>query len=309
LIRRLILQGSCNVLYNRHMEIDAVEIFVKVVQVGSFAEAARQLKVPTTTVSSKIARLETKLGATLIHRTTRKLNISPAGRAYYNRAIKALDELKAGQLEIESAASEPTGLLRISAAQDAARSLLPAIMKAYLAKYPKVSVEMVITNRRVDLVAENFDVAFRAGNLKDSQLIARKVREISGAMWATPAFLKKAGRIEKPEDLEAFESVIFAPLGREVELSNDRRKVKVRLNGRLIADEFDVVKAMAELDLGLAFLPDFVAEDGPQRSKLVRVLPDWTWARGNRLSLVYPEQAFMTPKLRAFIDVATGKDT
>jgi DNA-binding transcriptional LysR family regulator len=126
------------------MDLDAVEVFVKVVQARSFTRAARELSMPNTTVSSKIARLERRLGTTLLQRTTRKLHITPAGQAYFEHCVQGLDHIRAGEAELESKAREPGGMLRITASSDIAHTLLPPIIAALLNRYPKVGVELVV---------------------------------------------------------------------------------------------------------------------------------------------------------------------
>ncbi len=154
------------------MDLDAVEVFVKVVQARSFTRAARELSMPNTTVSSKIARLEKRLGTTLLQRTTRKLHITSARQAYFEHCVQGLDHIRAGECELESKAREPDGTLRITAASDIAHTLSPPIISAFLDRYPKVGVELIITSRFVDLLSEGVDLAVRPGPLKDSSLIS-----------------------------------------------------------------------------------------------------------------------------------------
>jgi DNA-binding transcriptional LysR family regulator len=288
------------------MDIEAIEIFVKVVQVGSFAEAARQLKVPTTTVSAKMARLEKSLDTTLIQRTTRRLNITPAGQSYYQRCLKALAELKAGEEELQISSKVPTGTLRITAAYDVAHSLLPPIIKKYVELYPKVKVDVVVTNRVVDLVAEGIDVAIRAGELKNSELIAKKFIAMSGGMFASEAYLKKNGKLKILRDLENHQYILFRPfIGKKVELTDGKKKHSFEPTGRISTDELQTIMSFADLDLGIALLPLFLAENHVKDGRLLRVLPNWSWSAGGKLSLVYPSQAYVTPRLRAFLDLAT----
>lgn len=157
--------------------LDGIDVFVKVVQAGSFSAAARLLAMPLTTVSGKVASLEKRLGITLIQRTTRKLNITQAGDAYFKHCVRALEEMNAGEKEILTTRSEPEGLLRITAPADLGHSLLPAVVRNYLKTYPKTQIELLLTDRVVDLVGEGVDLAIRVGPLKDSSLIARKFRD------------------------------------------------------------------------------------------------------------------------------------
>src|SRR5688500_2364282 len=157
------------------MNLDGVDVFVRVVEAGGISAAARQLGMPATTVSAKIARLEERLGVTLIQRSTRRMHVTSAGDTYYRHCREALAALVAGEGELAAATAEPSGLLRITVPYDLAQTLLPPVVEAYLARYPKASIEIVATNAQLDLLAEGIDLAIRAAPaLKDSTLQARK---------------------------------------------------------------------------------------------------------------------------------------
>jgi len=286
------------------MELDAIEVFVKVVQTGSFSRASRELRMPNTTVSSKVARLEKRLGTTLIQRTTRKLRVTPAGQSYFERCVRGLDEIRAGEDELESTAKEPAGLLRITAASDMAHTLLPPIIQKYLKKYPKVSVDLVVTSRIVDLLAEGVDLAMRPGPLKDSSLVARPFFAGKLALWATRSYLKRYASVKEPRDLENHQLLVFKPLAsQDFVLSSGSKQARLNYEGRIFADEMETLANLAALGEGIALLPAFLAR-GEKGRRLVQVLPEWHWGEG-RLFLVYPGQRFVSPKLRAFIDLAT----
>ena len=159
---------------------------------------------PLTTVSGKVASLEKRLGITLIQRTTRKLNITQAGDAYFKHCVRALEEMNAGEKEILTTRSEPEGLLRITAPPDLGHSLLPAIVRIYriyLKTYPKTQIELLLTDRVVDLVGEGVDLGIRVGPLKDSSLIARKFRDGEVFFWASSSYVAKRGSPRHPRDL------------------------------------------------------------------------------------------------------------
>jgi DNA-binding transcriptional LysR family regulator len=286
------------------MELDAIPVFVKVAQLGSFTRAAKTLNMPNTTVSAKVAQLERHLGVTLIQRTTRKLNLTEAGRAYLDRCVRALDELQAAESELHEATSEIQGTLRITAAVDVGQSLLAMMVDRYLKQYPKMEVDLVLTNRMVDLVGEGVDLALRAGKLKDSSLIAKRMMNVRMSLWASKTYLKK-GSPKDLKDLANYKTIHFSPFkDAAIELTNGKQTVKAVLTrGPLHADDFGTVKALAELGHGIAILPDYICENDVSENKLVKVLPEWALQGGN-FSLVYPAQKFVTPKVRAFIGVA-----
>ncbi len=147
------------------MDLNEITVFIKVVQAQSFTKAAQELGMPKSTVSHKISMLERRLGVGLIHRTTRKLSITPSGMEYYKKCLAGLEEIKAAEMEISSLQGDPQGLLRITAPIDIGSKVLPWIVSKFMQEHPKVRVEILLTDRRVDLVSENVDLAIRAAEL------------------------------------------------------------------------------------------------------------------------------------------------
>lgn len=286
------------------MNLDGIDIFVKVVQAGSFTLAARQLGMPVTTVSGKIAALEKRLGVTLIHRTTRKLNVTEAGEAFYKRCVRALAEVEAGEKELTSARSEPEGVLRLTATADVARVLLAPIVTDYLKSYPKVRVEIIATNRLVDLIGEGIDLAFRFGSLKDSTMIARKFIETGASLWASPGYIKKKGAPRHPRDLGKHSGVSYSSMAFDkIRLQRNDEEIEVPFQGRLLVDDMEVIKTFVLQGQGVGLIPDFLCEEENQSGKLVKVLPQWGWGVF-QLSFVYPAQRFVAPKVHTFIESA-----
>ena len=282
------------------MDLDGIAVFVKVVQAGSFSAAARRLGFPNTTVSAKVARLEKRLGVTLIQRTTRKLHVTPAGRSYFERCLRALEEIEAGEAEMTLSAAEPRGLLRITAPGDVAHGLLPQLIGRFLERYPQTRVELLVANRVLDLVAEGVHLGVRGAALHDSSLVARRFMTVSGALWASPAYLAKREAPRTPADLARHEFIRFPRFGaRELRLTDGRSRVDLPAHGRLAIDDLETIRNLALQGRGIAMLTDYLARD----ARLVRVLPRWTWMAG-ALSFVYPGQRFVPANVRAFIDTA-----
>jgi DNA-binding transcriptional LysR family regulator len=286
------------------VDLDGIEVFVKVVQAGSFSRAARLLGMPNSTVSAKVSLLEKRLGTTLLHRTTRKLRLTEQGESYYRRSAQAVEELHAAEHELAEARNDARGLLRLTAAVEIGHSLLPSLVRAFSKKHPQVQIDLRITNRVLDLVEERIDLAIRAGKLKDSRLIARRFSLGDFALWASPSFLRTRPKVSRPEDLARHECLRFSMFKSDAfELTNGKEKVKVPVSGRFIADDFEVLRSLAALGEGITFLPSFLCAEQEKEHKLARVLPHW---RGGAVtvSLVYPAQRFVSPKVRAFIAVA-----
>ena len=286
------------------MDLNAIAVFVKVVQAGSFSRAARLLGMPNTTVSAKVAGLEKHLGVTLIHRTTRKLNITPQGRRFFAQCLRGLQEIEASESALTSSAREPSGVLRITAPGDVAHHVLPPLVSKYVRLHPGVRVELVVTNRVVDLVAEGVDLAIRAIRLKDSTLVARPFLAYSGGLWASRRYVEAHGKPEAPEQLARHEVLSFSRLPRQcLTLSDGHRRVDVKLHCRTIADDLETLRAFVLQGAGIAPIPDFLARGEPG---LMRILPEWTWARAS-LSFVYPGRRFVPPTVRTFIDTALSR--
>jgi DNA-binding transcriptional LysR family regulator len=286
------------------VDLDGIEVFVKVVQAGSFSRAARLLGMPNSTVSAKVALLEKRLAATLLQRTTRKLRLTEQGKSYYQRAVEAVEGLHNAERELVEARNEPRGLLRLTAPVEIGHSLLPALVRAFSRRHPEVEVDLMITNRILDLVEEGIDLALRGGKLKDSGLIARRFALGHFALWASPSYLKKRPKLARPEDLRAHDCLKFSLFKNEAfELTKGKESVKVPVSGRFLADDFEVLRSLAALGEGITFLPSFLCAEQEQQKRLVRVLPQW---RGDAVtvSLVYPAQRFVPPKVRAFIALA-----
>lgn len=285
------------------MEFDAIAVFVKVVEAGSFAEAARQMKLPKTTVSAKVAALERRLGTSLIQRTTRSLHVTDAGQEFFQHCASAVRQLELGESAVASRQSRPSGLLRVTAPVALGRKFLPEITHAYLEKYPDVGVEMLLTNRVLDLVQEGIDLAIRPGRLRNSSLVARRFVDLDVSLWAAPSYLAHAGRPRRPQDL-ARHRLVGHTVFKSATLSDGRASVEVTVDGRVRSDDFDTLKAMLVLGGGIGWLPDFLAMDAAAAGTLVPALPGWKPKAASRVYFVYPRRRYLPPKVQAYIETA-----
>jgi len=288
------------------MDLNEIAIFIKVVQTGSFSQAARALNLPNSTVSYKVSSLERRLGVTLIQRTTRKLNITPAGEAYYKRCVSGLEEINAAEVELTSIQGEPHGLLRITAPVDIGASILPSITSKYMAKYPKVRIEIILSDRRVDLLSENVDLAIRAGELKDSTLIAKRIGTTYFVPVASPKYLKINGTPDHPRELTKHKCLQFTPIGIDTwKFVGPKGSLNVSVPGKVMINHLEMLKMMALMDDGIAYLPTTFVYPEVKSGKLVRILPEWRSAL-SPIHFVYPAQRFVTPKLSSFIEHASS---
>ena len=289
--------------------MDAVTVFVRVVEAGSFAAAAKRLGMPKTTVSAKVAGLERRLGVNLIQRTTRKLRMTDVGEKYFHHCAIATREVELGEAALQSAKVKPSGVLKVTAPVDFGHALLPRIARAYTAKYPDVSLELILTNRIVDLVEEGVDLAIRwAGALKDSSLIARRFIETSSNLWASPKYLKGLGKPTHPRDL-ANAAFLAHPVLKTVMLTNGKSDFELQLNGRVHVDDLEVITAMIMLGEGIAWLPDFLVGDAVEAGRLVPVLSQWRPKKHQNWTyyFVYAGRRYTLPKVESFIQMALGQ--
>ena len=286
------------------MELDGIEVFVKVVEAGSFSGAAKLLGMPNSTVSAKVSTLEKRLGITLLQRTTRKLRATQAGETYFRQCVQALEQLQIAEQELTSAQQEPRGLLRLTAPVEIGHSLLANFVRAFLEKHPKTEVDLVVTNRRLDLVVEGIDLAIRAGDLADSRLIAKRFSVGHFGLWASPSYLKRRGSLKHPKELAPEDCLRFSLFKQNrVELINGKERAQLLPAGRLRADDFEALKAFALLGEGVAYLPTFLCAEEARENRLQRLLADWHGAAVT-FSFVYLAQRFVSPKVRAFIAIA-----
>ena len=285
------------------MDLDAVAVFVKVVEARSFSGAARLLKMPKTTVSAKVAGLEKRLGVTLLHRTTRTLSVTEAGERYYRHCAKAVQELELGEQALLATRDTPSGLIKVTAPIDLGHTLLPRITRAYLEQYPGTSVEIILSNRVFDLIGEGIDLAIRVGSLKDSTMIARRFFDLTVHLWASPGYLETGGEPRHPRDLGKHRWVTYTGMT-PVVLTKGKAEAEVTAQARVVADDFEAIKEILMLDEGIGLLPDFVAADAAASGKLVPVLPGWKMKTTGGFSFLYPGQKYASPNVRAFIDIA-----
>jgi DNA-binding transcriptional LysR family regulator len=286
------------------MDLNEIAVFIKVVQIGSFSGAARALSMPNSTVSSKISSLETRLGTTLLKRTTRKLSVTAEGDELFKRALIGLEQITAAEAELVSHRSEAHGLLRLTAPVELGSTLLPTLIAEFIARFPLVNIEVILTDRRVDLLGENIDLAIRAGVLKDSSLIAKGLGSVYFAPFASPKYLKAKGNPQHPKDLRNHEIIHFAPLARDFKLGNGRSLFTIQNPIRLNINDLNMVKQLAVAGSGIAMFPTFYCGPELKSGKLVRILPDWH-SDLNPVHFVYPAQKHVTKALSEFVSFAT----
>ncbi|OAN52194.1 LysR family transcriptional regulator [Paramagnetospirillum marisnigri] len=282
---------------------DCLQAFVKVAETGSFSEAARRLGLSKSMLSRQVSALEADLGVRLLHRTTRSLSPTEAGRAYLERCQRILADLEEANLQVSRLQAVPRGRLRVSAPLSFGIGHLAGVLPAFLERYPEIELDMNMTDRHVDLVEEGWDLAVRIGRLADSSLIARRLAPIRVMAAAAPAYLARKGVPHQPQDLAGHDCLTHG-LSMTAEwrfAAEDGRSVDVAVSGRFHADNGDVLRVMALSGLGVVLLPSFFMGDDIRAGRLVPVLEGFV-PQGATLNAVYPHSRHLSPKVRAFVD-------
>ncbi|QDQ28732.1 LysR family transcriptional regulator [Chitinimonas arctica] len=286
-------------------DLNDLHYFARVVEAGGFAAAGRLLGVPKSRLSRRVAELETRLGVRLLQRTTRKLALTEVGERYFRHCQAMLQEAEAAEEVVVTASAEPRGRLRVSCPVSVAQPMLTDVVSSFLAAYPQVQLDMLLTSRRVDLVEEGVDVALRvrAAGYEEPSLVTRRLRPANGILVAAPALL--AGRaLSRPEQLAQFPVLGATELDRRVHwhLVGPAGEVReLAFEARFATDDFVLRKAAALAGLGVTMLPLMNCDAEIANGSLVQLLPEWRMPGGNLLA-VYPHRRGLLPAVRVFID-------
>ncbi len=284
----------------------AMESFVRTVERGSFAAAAAGRGLSASMVGNHVRFLEARLGALLLNRTTRQQSMTEFGRAYFERCRRILLDVEDAERVADLVQVTPRGLLRVTAPLSLGTTIMPGIIAAYLRRYVEVQVELVLQDRRLDLLADELDVAIRAGELPDSGLIARALPPLRLIACASPAYLRANGHPNTPAELEHHNCLDFTYAGqpRLWRFNGPGGEILVQVSGTLRVDNGIALRAAALEHLGIILQPDIlVAEDIASR-RLIRLLADYA-APFLPVHLLTLPNRHPSLKLRRFIEVAT----
>ena len=284
--------------------LSEMEAFATVVDQGGFTDAARKLGISKSAVSKHVSSLETRLGARLLNRTTRRVSPTEIGLAYYDRARRVLTDAGEADALVTAMQGMPQGILRVSVATDFGVGHLSPILGPFLRDYPEIAVNMVLDNRYVELISEGFDLAVRIGALEDSTLRARKIAETHKMLIAAPAYLAEHGQPRRIEDLNGHKLLHYANhsagnLWRITSPTGEERQV--RSAGALTVNDGQSLLNAALNGLGIAFLPAFLYADALRDGRLVPAI-DGLAPEVQGIYAVYPPGRYTQPKVRAFID-------
>ena len=285
------------------LDLNDVAAFVRVVENSGFAKTARELGVPTSTVSRAVARLEETVGVRLLHRTTRSLSVTSEGHAFHQRVAPLVASLKDATRTLGSGGKEPEGLLRVTAPNDLGSAFLSEAVVRFADRYPLLHVELLLTNRKLNLISEGVDVAVRAGRLESSSLVARKVGTLQVELYASPSYAERHRLPTTLGDLARHHIVAFGARDGKIswQLEGPRGPESVELKCRIACDDFGFVRAASVAGGGVGLIPRVIAASEVATGRLLRVLPEYG-LKGAALHVIYPSARQVPTKVSVFRD-------
>jgi len=285
-------------------DVGDMRAFVRVVERRGFTAAAKDLGLTPSAVSKLMTRLEDRLGVRLLHRTTRRIALTAEGEIYHLRARDVLAAIDDAEAEVSQAGRRPRGKLRVSCVTAFAFHQLTPALPAFLARYPDVDLELAITDRVVDLLAENADVGIRSGSIDDGSLVARKIAEIRRGLYASPEYLARRGVPRASDDLGAHDCIVLShiPSSHRWPFREKGKNRTVHIHSRVVVDSGEAALRIAIAGGGIARLADLIVRDAVAAGGLVPVLAATHMVEPVPLSAVYPQGRHRMPKVRAFLD-------
>ena len=278
-------------------------LFVKVVELGSFTAAAAQIGLPKSSLSRRVSRLERVLGARLLQRTTRRLTLTDAGRGFFDRARAATLGFEEAASEVREAGAEPSGLVRMTAAPGSHLIGLGTALARFCLRYPRIRIEVVLAAHAIDLVAERFDLAVRAGLLSDSSLIARKTGPSVSALFAAPSYLERRGRPRALAELAEHDCLLYRAQSERQQWSmrGPSGDETVTVRGPISGDDMAFLMQIASAGAGIGRFPVSLVRAPVERGELVPVLPEYRLARAG-LYVVLPSSSLVPSRVSLLRD-------
>jgi LysR family transcriptional regulator for bpeEF and oprC len=286
-------------------KLQAMEVFIQVVDCGSFTKAAEMLNLPKATVSTLVQTLESTLSVKLLHRTTRQVMITSDGAAYYERCVQILSDVRDAEESLSRHRLNPSGRLRVDTPSGLATEILIPALPAFFERYPDITMELGSTDRPVDLVEEGVDCAVRGGELIDPNLIARRIGVINFVTCASPDYIARNGMPQHPRDLERHRCVNYfsAKNGKILnwDFARDGERIEVALPGAIALNDSNAYVQAGLAGLGVIMMTDYLLTGHLAAGRMVQVLPEW---RSDPLPvhIVYPQNRHLSAKVRVFVE-------
>lgn len=281
----------------------AMKVFAKVAEAGSLSGAARALGMSNPSVTRHVSDLEAYLNARLFHRSTRRLSLTETGVAYLERCKQVLADVEESTLLAGMSAADPSGTLRITAPVSFSVNQLGHVFPQYSQRYPRVQLDVSLSDRVVDLVEEGYDLAIRVGRIQDSTLVAKKIAPVRLQVCASPAYLEKHGMPLEPGDLgkHICLSYTYWTVWDEWRFKRDGKTVSVRVTGPMVANNGDLLRGAALAGMGIVMQPTFIVGDDIRKGALVPLLQDYQPPE-SAIYVVYPSRQHLSAKVRTFVD-------
>ncbi|HBS6902230.1 TPA: LysR family transcriptional regulator [Klebsiella pneumoniae] len=286
---------------------DAMRAFARVVEAGSFTKAAQTLHMSKTTVTQLIQQLESRLRVRLLHRTTRKLGVTPDGAVYYERVIRLLADMEDAENSLSSAAMTPRGRLRVDVPSPLARLILVPALPAFHARYPDIQIDMGVSDREVDLIGDNVDCVLRGGQITDQALIARHVGDLQIGVYVAPSYVERLGAPAHPRELQNTDHCIVGFLSSRTSkidplvLCSENERIEITGNYVLAVDDGNAYLEAGLVGLGVIALPNYMAAAHQAVGALIPLFTQWRISP-MPLYLAFPPNRHVNAKLRVFID-------
>lgn len=289
-------------------QIQAMRIFVRVVEAGTFTRAADSLNLPKATVTKHVQALEERLRVKLLNRTTRRVTVTPDGAAYYDRTVRLLTDLDDIEASMTNARANPRGRLRIDVGTSVAQLLIIPQLAEFHARYPDIQLDLGVSDRTVDLIGDNVDCVIRGGELSDQSLVARRIGNLEFITVAAPAYLERKGTPTHPLEIEEKHAsvIYFSPQsGRHYPLEFRRGDESIDITGpyQLSVNEANAYVTSIVAGLGIGQITSWQAQRHLASGTLVQLLPEWTQPL-LPVYVVYPPNRHLSAKVRAFVDWA-----
>ncbi len=285
-------------------ELDEIRVFVNLVEAQSSTKAADKMGLAISAISRRMKELETRLGVQLVQRTTRSMTVTEEGNRFYLSCKRILEDLQEAQNQVSDSAGELTGNIKIAAPLSFGVGHLSPAITEFMQLHPKVTIEIDMSDQRVDILAGGFDLAIRIGQLQDSTLMARKLADISSLVCCSERFLRQHGPFNEPKDLNAIPALVYANLkhAHKWECVDKNGKIeRVKVSPKMRSNNGSIMRDSAIASLGMVCLPTFIIHDDIKNGRLTPVLRDYQWSNIG-LYAVYPQTRFLSARVRSFID-------
>jgi DNA-binding transcriptional LysR family regulator len=289
-------------------DLNDISLFVQVVRAGSFAAAGRKLGMPSNTISRRLQALESDLGLRLLQRSTRQLNVTAAGREFFERCAPGIEDIEQASASLNELSREPSGSLRVAAPADFFDNFSMDWIQEFMRVYPKIQLEFLLSDSRADLIAEGIDLAFRGGHLPESTLVARKLADSHRGLVASPAYLEQHGAPQSLADLATHQCLAASHATQHTtwKLEGPGGMESVRVAPRLCINTAQGQLRAARAGLGVALLPSLLAAEDLRKGSLIHVLPSYQRDL-TALYAVYPHRRQLAPAVSAMIAFVAGK--